>query len=105
MTFPTSAKKLALGLGFLAVVFFALASQAQSLLPVRQIISSIYDYESRIADEQLAAEEKQYGPVNPYAWEPDAFPEAMRSWLLYDVPADVLDEIEQNKDENGEVLL
>jgi|GEM_PF-1599632 len=104
MTLAT-APKLALKLGFWAVVFFVASASAQSILPVPQLLQQISQLEAQIQEERIKSEEEEYGPESPWGWDADAFPEATRSWMLYDIPESTLEQIEQNKDQNGKELL
>lgn len=105
MTFSTTARKLAFTLGFGAVVFFAASALAESILPVPQLLAQISQFEEQVEQQRLAAEQKNYGPDEPWSWEAEALPEATRSWLLFDLSEGTLDQIERNVDEKGEKLL
>lgn len=69
-------------------------------LPAAMIAQSIAE-----SEESMEAEEVENFLTAKVTWDPEAMPEAKRSWILLNVPEDILEKMGRNEDQNGDPLL
>lgn len=72
-----------------------------SKFPAVEIVRSINDAED--------AAEQQNDPLvivgEGIEWDPSSMPEATRSWMMLDIPEPTWEQLELNKDQDGQPLL
>lgn len=88
-----------LGLEAAFFMFAARADEAEPHFPAAEVARSIVR-----GEESVEKEEEEEFLRAPVSWDPYAMPEASRSWLLLGVPEQVLEKLQKNEDQNGNVL-
>jgi hypothetical protein len=83
----------------------ARAEESESFLPAADIAKAINASELTHDDtqEESYSDEEDLPPVD-LMWEPWAMPEAVRSWILFNVPPAALEKLERNEDQHGDPL-
>lgn len=104
---PTILAKGLLAAMIVGFSFWGIPARAEdeSFLPAADIAKAINASElaQEETHEESYSDEEDLPPVD-LMWEPWAMPEAVRSWILFNVPPAALEKLQRNEDQHGDPL-